>query len=99
VGEPTPPRPWTTFHGDKSGHPNREKYALINVYSPASPLVLRHLVNGKDGFVILPEGKDDDGIYFEDRPTLVAWVNRLVDQVGGVDTADIEDYDTWLKSH
>lgn len=72
---------------------------MINIYSAhVAPLVLRHRVNGKDGFVILPESEDDDGIYFEDFDTLKAWVEALAGQIMTVsDPAEIEWYDDWAE--
>lgn len=71
---------------------------MINVYEPVAPLILRHRVNGKDGFVILPEGEDDDGIYFEDFDTLKAWIEAIAGQVVTVASPDeIESYDYWAE--
>lgn len=73
----------------------------IRIHAPVDPKVLRYFFveTGRDGFMIKIDGetRDSDAIYFQDRRTLVSWVNRLIDQVGGVDTEDIESFDDWLE--
>ena len=73
---------------------------MINIYESDAPLILRHMVNGKEGFVILPKGEDDDGIYFEDLDTLRAWIalldlNRLTHL--GDDPTRVEWFDDWIE--
>jgi hypothetical protein len=72
---------------------------MINIYEGTEPLILQHGVNGKNGFVILPEGADGDdmdGIYFEDWATVTAFVQALSKLTSG-DPAEVESYDDWVE--
>ncbi len=62
-----------------------------------SPVLLKARVNGKDGFLVLPQGQDEDGLYFTSVEALRGWVSGLR-QVTAY-PQDAQPYEEWLEMY
>lgn len=59
------------------------------------PELLKTIANGEPGFMVLPQGEDDDGMIFTSLEALQGWAEKLSELVKQADGA--QSYDDWLE--
>lgn len=62
-----------------------------------TPELLKARVNGKDGFVVLPQGEDCDGVYFTSIDALRSWTAELAGLAAEAEHA--LQYEEWLDQY